>query len=50
MFDYTQAGMLSTLAVLQGEGAESFLDAQDVRFWCDRGAQQGGDSETALAL
>jgi thiamine biosynthesis lipoprotein len=46
----TQAGMLSTLAVLQGKGAESFLDAQGVKFWCDRGAQQGGGSETARAL
>lgn len=32
-----QAGMLSTLAMLQGKGAESFLRAQDVKFWCDRG-------------
>jgi thiamine biosynthesis lipoprotein len=32
----TQAGMLSTLAMLQGEGAEVFLDAQDVQYWCDR--------------
>jgi len=35
----TQAGMLSTLAMLQGKGAESFLGAQDVKFWCDRGEQ-----------
>ena len=35
----TQAGMLSTLAMLQGKGAESFLSAQDVKFWCDRGEQ-----------
>jgi thiamine biosynthesis lipoprotein len=33
----TQAGMLSTLAMLEGEGAERFLDAQDVSYWCDRG-------------
>jgi len=33
----TQAGMLSTLAMLQGKGAETFLGAQDVSFWCDRG-------------
>ncbi len=35
----TQAGMLSTLAMLQGKGAESFLKAQDVKFWCDHGEQ-----------
>lgn len=34
----TQAGMLSTLAMLQGAAAEAFLEAQNVRFWCDRGA------------
>lgn len=32
----TQAGMLSTFAMLEGQGAEAFLDAQDVRFWCNR--------------
>ena len=32
----TQAGMLSTLAMLRGRGAEAFLDAQGVHFWCDR--------------
>ena len=32
-----QAGMLSTLAMLQGKGAETFLSAQDVSYWCDRG-------------
>lgn len=32
----TQAGMLSTLAMLEGRGAEAFLDAQGVDFWCDR--------------
>jgi thiamine biosynthesis lipoprotein len=34
----TQAGMLSTLAMLKGEQAESFLRAQKVQFWCNRGA------------
>jgi thiamine biosynthesis lipoprotein len=33
----TQAGMLCTLAMLQGDFAESFLDTQDVQYWCDRG-------------
>jgi len=33
----TQAGMLSTLAMLKGAQAEAFLDAQGVRYWCDRG-------------
>lgn len=33
----TQAGMLSTLAMLRGEGAEAFLSRQGVQFWCDRG-------------
>ena len=32
----TQAGMLSTFAMLEGSGAEAFLDAQDVRYWCHR--------------
>jgi thiamine biosynthesis lipoprotein len=32
----TQAGMLSTLAMLRGGGAESFLDDQSVRFWSRR--------------
>jgi thiamine biosynthesis lipoprotein len=32
----TQAGMLSTLAMLQGEGAEAFLEQQDVQAWCRR--------------
>ena len=32
----TQAGMLSMLAMLEGEGAEAFLDAQGVRYWCCR--------------
>jgi len=32
----TQAGMLSTLAMLKGAQAETFLEAQGVRFWCDR--------------
>lgn len=32
----TQAGMLSTLAMLQGAGAEAFLDEQDIRYWARR--------------
>lgn len=32
----TQAGMLATLAMLQGPAAEGFLAAQGVRFWCVR--------------
>jgi thiamine biosynthesis lipoprotein len=32
----TQAGMLSTLAMLEGEGAEAFLTAQGVQYWCGR--------------
>jgi thiamine biosynthesis lipoprotein len=32
----TQAGMLSTLAMLEGERAEAFLDAQIVAYWCER--------------
>jgi thiamine biosynthesis lipoprotein len=31
-----QAGMLSTLAMLEGPGAEQFLDAQGYRYWCRR--------------
>lgn len=31
-----QAGMLSTLAMLEGAGAEAFLDKQDIDFWCLR--------------
>ncbi len=31
-----QAGILSTVASLQGEYAEAFLDAQGVNFWCYR--------------
>jgi thiamine biosynthesis lipoprotein len=30
----TQAGMLATLAMLQGENAESFLSQQDLQYWC----------------
>jgi thiamine biosynthesis lipoprotein len=29
-----EAGILATLAMLQGAGAEAFLDAQQVRSWC----------------
>ena len=32
----TDAGVLSTLAMLHGDHAESFLSDQDVVFWCDR--------------
>jgi len=31
-----QAGMLSTLGMLQGAGCEAFLEAQEVRYWCQR--------------
>lgn len=31
-----EAGMLSTLAMLQGCGAEEFLSAQSAEFWCRR--------------
>ncbi len=31
-----QAGMLSTFAMLEGAGAESFLDDQGVVYWCRR--------------
>jgi len=34
----TQAGMLSTLAMLQGAQAEDFLGDQGILFWCNRGA------------
>jgi thiamine biosynthesis lipoprotein len=33
----TQAGMLTTLALLQGAGAESFLEQAGVQFWILRG-------------
>ena len=32
----TEAGILSTLAMLQGKDAESFLDQQGVKYWCYR--------------
>lgn len=32
----TQAGMISTLAMLKGAEAEGFLEAQNVRWWCYR--------------
>lgn len=32
----TQAGMLSSLAILKGADAEAFLQQQAVRFWCIR--------------
>jgi len=31
-----QAGMISTLAILKGAGAETFLDGEGVTFWCRR--------------
>ena len=31
-----QAGMLSTFAMLEGAGAEAFLDEQGVKYWCRR--------------
>jgi thiamine biosynthesis lipoprotein len=32
----TQAGMLATLAMLRGAGAEGFLAEQGVRYWCHK--------------
>ena len=32
----SQAGSYSTLAMLQGEGAEAFLTAEGVQYWCLR--------------
>ncbi|MBU1700626.1 MAG: FAD:protein FMN transferase [Candidatus Eisenbacteria bacterium] len=32
----TEAGMLATFAMLRGAGAETFLDAEKVRYWCIR--------------
>ena len=32
----TQAGMLSTLAMLEGYTAEAFLDGEGVKYWCRR--------------
>lgn len=32
----TQAGMISTLAMLRGADAERFLEHQEVRYWCRR--------------
>ena len=32
----TQAGMLSTLAMLKGYNAEAFLDGEGVKYWCRR--------------
>jgi thiamine biosynthesis lipoprotein len=31
-----EAGVMATLAMLQGSQAEAFLEAQGVRFWCQR--------------
>ena len=32
----TEAGILSTLAMMQGKDAEQFLDRQDIKYWCYR--------------
>jgi thiamine biosynthesis lipoprotein len=32
----TEAGMLATLSMLQGERAEEFLRELDVKYWCER--------------
>ena len=32
----TQAGMLATFSMLRGRDAETFLDAQGVKYWCLR--------------
>ena len=32
----TEAGMLATFAMLQGPGAEAFLEAEGARYWCVR--------------
>ena len=32
----TEAGMLSTLAMLEGYTAEAFLDGEGVTYWCRR--------------
>jgi thiamine biosynthesis lipoprotein len=32
----TEAGILSTLAMLQGKDAEKFLDQQGFKYWCYR--------------
>ena len=32
----SQAGSYSTLAMLQGKGAEAFLAGEDLQFWCLR--------------
>ena len=32
----TQAGMMSTLAMLHGQGAEVFLEKQGLQHWCRR--------------
>jgi FAD:protein FMN transferase len=32
----TEAGILSTLAMLQGKNAEAFLKQQGVKYWCYR--------------
>jgi thiamine biosynthesis lipoprotein len=32
----TEAGILSTLSMLQGKDAEQFLDQQFMKYWCYR--------------
>lgn len=32
----TESGMLSTLAILEGYNAETFLDGEEVKYWCRR--------------
>jgi len=44
----TQAGMLSTLAMLEGARAEAFLEAQAVRYWCNRGEGDPPANPSAL--
>ena len=34
--NFTEAGMMATLAILCGEGPEKFLEAQKVQFWRQR--------------
>ena len=41
----TQAGMLSTLAMLKGAQAEKFLRGEGAQFWCNRGAENNAKSE-----
>ncbi|MCB1059982.1 MAG: FAD:protein FMN transferase [Calditrichaeota bacterium] len=36
-----EAGVLSTVAMLNGQNAESFLEQEGVVFWCQRGKDEG---------